>query len=223
MEGLKNRFDSYSAYSEATLDSILTPEEIKMAMIQSATYFESVYLENKGDGKFDLRPLPWQAQLAPLYGMVAGDFNDDVYLDLLVIGNEFGNNQFWGRTDALNGMLLEGRGNGNFTIMDYIQTGFLVPGDGKSLVSFPVEKNRLLIVASQNQDSLRVFSTILPVNLMLVDEEVGSAGIELPDGRVRKQEFYTGQGYFSQSARYLMMPPGTVGYKKFGHRGHELE
>jgi enediyne biosynthesis protein E4 len=213
MEGLKSRFDSYSAYSEASIDSVLTPEEIKMALIQSATYFQSVYLENRGDGKFLIRPLPWQAQLAPLYGMIPGDFNEDAFLDLLVIGNEFGNNQFWGRTDALNGLLLEGRGNGEFSVKDYTQTGFLVPGDGKSLVSFPVEKNRLMIVASQNQDSLRVFNTILPVNLMLVDEEVGSARMELPEGRVRKQEFYRGQGYFSQSARYLMMPPGAVGYK----------
>jgi hypothetical protein len=223
MEGLKNRFESYSAYSEATIDSVLTQPEIKMAAIQHATCFESVYLENRGEGKFDLKPLPWKAQLAPVYGMIAGDFNEDAFLDLLVIGNDFGTNRFWGRTDALNGLLLEGIGNGDFKTREYTQTGFFVPGDGKSLVSFPVTNDKLMIAASQNQDSIRIFEMVRAANMLLITEGAGSARIRLEEGRIRKQEFYTGQGYFSQSARYMMLPPGTMGYSIFGYRGEELE
>ncbi|MBS0001068.1 MAG: VCBS repeat-containing protein [Cyclobacteriaceae bacterium] len=223
MDGLKNRFENYESYSEATIDSVLFPEELKMAEIRSATYFASVYLENTGDGKFNVRPLPKEAQFAPLFGMIPGDFNEDSFLDLLVIGNDFGNNQFWGRTDALNGLLLEGNGNGDFQVRNYTETGFLVQGDGKSLVVLPVEQNKLLMVASQNQDSIRVFETVHPVNVRRVDEGAGSATIHFADGNTRKQEFYFGQGYFSQPARYLSLPAGMAGFKIYGYSGNEME
>ncbi len=222
LDGLKNRFDNYKSYSEATIDQILTEEEINMAEIHEATCFESVYLENKGGGKFTTRSMPKEVQYAPIFGMLPGDFNDDNFLDLLIVGNEFGNNAFWGRIDALNGLFLEGKGNGEFKVENYSHSGFFVPGDARALVGLPVDGKGLLVVASQNQDSIRVFSVNTQAKISSVAAESGWALIELGNGKTRKQEFYYGAGYFSQSARYLSLPDGVKNYTVYGYSGEKI-
>ena len=223
MEGLKNRFENYKSYSEATIDSVLSEEELKMAKINTATCFESLYLENLGNGRFRPISLPEMAQYAPLYGMLPGDFNGDNFLDLLIVGNEFGNNAFWGRIDALNGMLLEGLGNGDFMVKNYTESGFFVPGDAKALVGLPVDGNKLLVLASQNQDSLRVFELNFPADIRRVDPRAAWALIQLGDGKVRKQEFYYGESYYSQSARYLSLPEGVKNFTVYGYSGEKIQ
>jgi hypothetical protein len=223
MEGLKNRFENYKSYSEATIDSVLSEEELKMAKINTATCFESLYLENLGNGRFRPISLPEMAQYAPLYGMLPGDFNGDNFLDLLIVGNEFGNNAFWGRIDALNGMLLEGLGNGDFKVKNYTESGFFVPGDAKALVGLPVDENKLLVLASQNQDSLRVFELNFPADIRRVDPRSAWALIQLGDGKVRKQEFYYGESYYSQSARYLSLPEGVKNFTIYGYSGEKIQ
>jgi hypothetical protein len=222
LEGLKNRFEDYKSYSEATIDSILTKEDKEMADIHTATCFESLFLENLGDGRFTFHALPREAQYAPVFGMFPGDFNQDNLLDLLLVGNEFGYNAFWGRIDALNGLLLLGKGNGDFEAIKYPRSGFFVPGDAKALVGLPIDRNRLLAVASQNQDSLRVFEMNGISDILPVDDSSGWALIEMNDGTVRKQEFYWGAGYYSQSARYLSLPRGAKSHTIYGYSGEKI-
>ncbi len=50
---------------------------------------ESCYVRNEGGGKFKLAPLPQQAQIAPTYGMLAEDINEDGNLDLIGVGNSY--------------------------------------------------------------------------------------------------------------------------------------
>ncbi len=46
--------------------------------------------------------------------MVADDVNGDGNLDILMVGNDYGNEVFVGRYDAFKGALLLGNGKGNF-------------------------------------------------------------------------------------------------------------
>jgi hypothetical protein len=223
MDGIKNRFDDYESYSKATIDSILSEEEINIANIATGTWFQSIYLENTGNTEFIIKSLPNEAQFAPIYGMQPGDFNEDTFLDLLIVGNEYGNNAFWGRCDALNGLLLEGKGDGTFLPLNYTETGFFVPGNAKSLVSLPVGLNRILMVASQNQDSVRVFEFSPHVPTRAMEDIVSHAIIRLRNGKYRKQEFYHGQGYYSQSTRYLSLPDSAISYQIFDIKGNEIE
>lgn len=160
LELMKKRFTTYAGYSEATIDELFTPAELEHTQKSMATWMANSYIENLGNGKFELSSLPRQAQVAPIFGMQAGNFNGDNFLDLLVIGNFYGNSIFWGRMDAMNGLLMLGDGLGGFECADYTDTGFYVPGDGKDLVHLPLANGKELYIASQNRDSLKVFELI---------------------------------------------------------------
>ncbi|MDP5062642.1 MAG: hypothetical protein NWP64_12045, partial [Maribacter sp.] len=63
-----------------------------------------------------------------------------------------------GRNDAFNGLLLENDGKGNYTTITTSESGFLVPGDAKSIIK--VNSNivdRPYFIVTQNRDSVRVF------------------------------------------------------------------
>jgi hypothetical protein len=160
LELMKKRFTSYAAYSEATIEELFTPAELENAQKSKATWMANSYVENLGNGKFRISPLPREAQVAPIYGMQTGNFNQDEYLDVLVVGNFYGNSIFWGRMDAMNGLLMLGDGKGGFGCADYTKTGFFVPGDAKELVRLPLANGNELYIASQNRESLKAFEFV---------------------------------------------------------------
>ena len=79
-----------------------------------------------------MHALPVMAQLAPVFGMIADDFNNDGNLDVLLCGNDFGNEPANGRYGAMNGLVLLGDGKGNFKPQTMMQSGICVPGQCKS-------------------------------------------------------------------------------------------
>ena len=97
------------------------------------------------------------AQLAPLNGMVADDFNNDGNLDIAISGNDYGNEVSAGRYDAMNGIVLLGDGMGNFKAETILQSGLFINGDGKALVSLQGPGNNYLLAATQNRGSLKLF------------------------------------------------------------------
>src|SRR4029079_9867720 len=87
MPALKKKYLTYKAFSKAGMQDLLDEKDLKTAYKVQANYFESAWLENMGNNKFTVHALPMQAQIAPLYGMVADDFNSDGNLDIAVVGN----------------------------------------------------------------------------------------------------------------------------------------
>ena len=84
-----------------------------------ANMLQSCFIQNDGAGKFTMIPLPKEAQMSTLNGMLADDFDGDGNLDVLISGNDFGTEVSVGRYDALNGLLLKGDGSGGFSCTFY--------------------------------------------------------------------------------------------------------
>ena len=114
MPALKKKFNAYKDFAVADIHQIFTPEQLKDALVLEANNFASCYIQNDGNGKFEIKPLPPMAQMAPLNGMQTGDFNGDGNLDIAICGNDYGNEITAGRYDAMNGLVLLGDGAGNF-------------------------------------------------------------------------------------------------------------
>jgi hypothetical protein len=204
---LKKKFPDYSSFGLATIQDILSPEEIKSSLRLKANYLQSCFLRNDGNGKFTMIPLPKEAQISMLNGMVVEDFDGDGNLDVAISGNDYGTEISVGRYDALNGLVLKGDGKGNFTPMSILQSGLFIPGNGKALVKFLDNKGNLLLAASQNRDVLKVFKLKRNVNHLAVHQDDASAVIIYKNGAIQKQEFYYGSSFLSQSERFLLITP----------------
>ncbi|HJQ12878.1 MAG TPA: VCBS repeat-containing protein, partial [Gemmatimonadaceae bacterium] len=111
---LKSKYPTYAQFGASRIEDILPSSDLRQAQVREAEMFSSVVALNNGDGTFTLRPLPAEAQFAPIYASVAGDFDGDGKIDLMVAGNSFDVSPMLGRYDASYGLLLRGDGKGNF-------------------------------------------------------------------------------------------------------------
>ncbi len=223
MIGFKRRFQKYEEFGQVTIDSLLSPEMLEDAIVYYANYMKSSYVENLGEGKFAIRPLPMQAQVAPLYGMLSRDIDQDGNLDLLLVGNNYGTEVFTGRLDAFKGLILRGDGKGGFEDVSLNRSGFYVPGDAKALVELNGPKGSALYLASQNQDSLVV---MLPKRsrqgqFLKLRPQDAWAVATMQDGSQCRMEFYYGSSYLSQSSRTIRLNPQVALVRIFNFRGEE--
>ena len=155
MTPFKEKFPNYSSYAKADLKTLFTDIQRKDALHIQATQFASVWIENKGNMQFEVHPLPALAQFAPVYGIVTQDINGDGFLDLILNGNDFSMAPYLGRNDALNGSVLLGNGK-TFHALTPAQSGFYVPGNGKSLIKLTID-GKPVFVAAQNGGAMKVF------------------------------------------------------------------
>lgn len=208
MSVLKERFPNYTSYAKTEINQLFTPEVVKDAYKTSVNILKSCWIENKGGLNFELHPLPEAAQMGPVYGIVARDLNNDGRIDLILTGNEFSMAPYLGRQDALNGLVLLNKDKNIFTPLSIAGAGFYTPGNGRALVEMIVQ-NRLTIAAGQNRDMLKLFSTKTTGStyIKLNDDET-HAIIYLKDGGKRKEEYPFGQGFLSQSARFVSLHAG---------------
>ncbi|HVY76001.1 MAG TPA: FG-GAP-like repeat-containing protein, partial [Puia sp.] len=205
LPGLRKRFPTYKDFGKADIHDILSKESLDHALRLEANQMASVYIENLGNGRFAMHPLPAQAQFAPVYGMQADDFNGDGYLDLLLCGNDFGTEVNLGRYDALNGLLLLGDGHGNFKPTSVSGGGIYIPGDAKALVKLTGSDNQYLIAASQNRGELKTFRLHKPGIAVRTNPNETAAYLLLKSGKTRKEEIPYGSSFLSQSSRTIWL------------------
>lgn len=201
--GTRRKFPSYKSYAEADINTILSTQEKQEALIVEGNYFSSCYMQNNGNGHFDLKPLPVHAQLAPINGIVAEDVNGDGWLDIVMNGNEYGNEVVNGQYDAMNGLVLLGNGKGDFQSLGFQQSGYFLPGDAKGLAKL-VTGNSYSLAATQNRGKLQLFTLKQNAKIVRFNNNDVWAIIHLKNGRKRKHEIVYGSSFLSQSAQCMI-------------------
>ncbi len=220
---LKGLFPRHENFGVATIHDVVSKFSGISPLVLHARWLPSSYVENLGNGTFAIRPLPMEAQVSPVYGMLAEDFTGDGLPDFLLAGNDFGTEVGMGRYDAMNGLLLAGDGKGNFNPMKMQESGICISGDAKSLVSISMSNGSMAVVAGQNKDRLLVFQhrgqptlsqkSIAPTDIAAI--------ITLSDGRVYRKEFFFGQGFLSQPSRILYVLPDVKSIEVVNFRGEK--
>jgi hypothetical protein len=204
LPSVRKQFLLYKDFANADVHQMFPDDQMKGAVVSHANNFKSCFLKNLGNGKFELRALPDEAQISSLNGMVVDDFNDDGNLDVAISGNDYGNEVFNGRYDAMNGLVLLGDGNGNFAPQTILQSGIFVPGDAKALIELRGQNNKYLLVASQNRGPLKIFAHKKSVQRFIpVQQTDKEVFLTLANGKKRKEEVYFGNSFLSQSSRFL--------------------
>ncbi|HKK75049.1 MAG TPA: VCBS repeat-containing protein [Saprospiraceae bacterium] len=203
----RNRFDSYEAYGQTTINELLTPEEQEGALKIEADHLHSSYVENLGDGSFKVHLLPLPAQIAPVNGLVATDINGDTELDIVLVGNDYGNEVNMGQYDALIGLALLGDGQGHFEALSAAEAGFLVDGDAKAMVQIAGANGSEILLASQNRGPLKAYTPGLDKKVVKTQPSDCKAILHYADGRKEYRDIPYGSGFLSQSSRNLFLAP----------------
>jgi hypothetical protein len=151
---MKDRFPTYASYAGKTVEQVFTPAELSGARVDRAYTFATTLVRNDGGGRFTLVPLPSEAQLAPVYGMVAADVDRDGHTDLLLAGNFDGFRPEIGRMAASYGLLLRGDGKGAFTPVRAPESGFSVPGQARDIQRLRTAAGDLYVVSRNNDRPL---------------------------------------------------------------------
>lgn len=154
---LKRKYVNYSDYADQKISDIFSSVELQDATILKAVNFASSYLENLGDGKFNLIPLPNVAQFSPIYGIVAEDVNQDGNLDIIAGGNFFGTRVKYGRYDANKGTLLFGNGKGSFETVSNLESGFNIDGEVRDIVTLKLANEDEIIMFAKNNTGIQTY------------------------------------------------------------------
>jgi len=156
LPSLKARYPRYKDYANQTVRDIFSPQQLAGAIFKQARTFATTLVRNNGDGSFTLVPLPYEAQLAPVYGILVGDFDRDGTADLLLAGNFDGVQPAIGAMRASYGLLLrgDGRERGDLMPVPARESGFFVPGQARDIQRLRTARGDLYIVARNNDRPL---------------------------------------------------------------------
>ena len=108
-----------------------------------ANDLRSYYFENTAEG-FVGKPLPIEAQFAPIHAILPLDYDQDGNMDFIIGGNQTFTRLRLGVIDANYGQLFKGNGKGEFKLVPQRLSGFQIKGDIKAIIPHPVEPNTYL-------------------------------------------------------------------------------
>jgi hypothetical protein len=129
---LRRTFQTYSAYSTATLNQFFDPSALEKAHKLEINETRTLLLENR-DGQFVPHNLPTAAQYAPVFAIFVDDLDHDGKKDIVLMGNNSTLRLRLGKVDANHGLVLRNKGNRDepfrFETLPMTQTGLFVNGD----------------------------------------------------------------------------------------------
>jgi len=216
---VKTRFSTYARYAAASVGDILG-DASNTGVRVGATTFDHLLLLNRG-GRFEVRSLPAEAQLAPAFAPVVADFDGDGNEDLFLAQNFSPTALETPRLDAGAGLVMLGDGRGGFRALGVRQSGVTVLGDqrgaaaadydGDGRVDLAVSQNGAATTLWHNREGrpgIRVRLNAGRGNPLGIGARVQIAA---SGRRGPVRELHAGAGYWSMDAAttVLSLPPGA--------------
>ncbi|MDR8392511.1 VCBS repeat-containing protein [Aliifodinibius sp. S!AR15-10] len=157
---LRPKFNSYQDYAGKTIQQIfgetLTEGDWEKKTVMT---LKSAYIENQGDGSFEVHPFPTKTQWAPIFDFSVNDYNNDGNVDLLTGGNMFDvKPSMGGRFDAGYGLYLKGNGDGTFSEIEMQESGFSVGGEIRDIRNLRRADGGQLIIVARNDKPLLIYT-----------------------------------------------------------------
>jgi hypothetical protein len=205
---IAERFPTHRAWSRATIADIAGQRPGQLQKLSVSTLASTVFLNRQG--KFEARPLPLEAQMAPVFSVNVADLDGDGLEDLFVTQNFFAFRDEEARLDGGRSLWLRGDGRGNLLPVPGQSSGLLVYGEqrGAALADFNRDARTDLVV-TQNGAATRLFQNTgarpgLRVRLQGPAANPDGVGavlrLRFPTGWGPAREIHAGDGYWSQSS-----------------------
>lgn len=141
---IKKKYIRYADYANQSLEDIFSKEVIDRSIVQEMNQLESGILLNQGNGNFEWKPFPIEAQKTWIFAIAVLDLNEDGNEDLILGGNLAQVKPELGKYDAGFGEILLGKGDGTFTFWPNRMHGLRLEGDVRAIIR--LGKNQLLVV-----------------------------------------------------------------------------
>lgn len=154
---LKKKYVRNKPYAYATMEDLYPRAELNTAKRFQANVLQSAYFENR-NGKFVLKPLPNMSQISPINAFIVRDLNADGKPDIILAGNDYGQQIETSPIDSGNGLVLLNQGGGNFKPMTGCVTGLWANKDARSLRLLNGASGKPLLLVSNNSDRIQVFA-----------------------------------------------------------------
>lgn len=151
MPSLKSANLKHRDFAGKTVEQVFG-EVIKSTKPLQVSYAGSCIVLNRGNGTFEVKKLPMQAQLSSVHAISVADVNGDKLPDLVTAGNFFDLLPQFCRIDAGQGQVFINRGGGNFEYINSRASGIFLPGAVRDIVSLEFKGSRALLFL-QNNDS----------------------------------------------------------------------
>ena len=147
----------YKSYANSSFSEVFPKEELEGAGRLQAFTFASSFLENKNAGRFEENKLPLELQMAPIYGFVTSDFDKNGTLDVLAVGNFYGNQVKIGKLDVSYGSYLSGNGGLSFNLVEPRKSGFAVRGEARDIKILRGPEGKKWVLVARNNGGVSIF------------------------------------------------------------------
>jgi hypothetical protein len=215
MPSLRKKFPSFESFAIASLEDVYPSSRLQNSLRFDVTTLESGLLLNNGQGQFVFSPLPSLSQITASFGVEMLDLDYDGHLDVVLSQNSFAPQLETGHFDSGQGLILMGRGNGQWSPAWPEESGFSVPGDAKSMVTLDLNRDgETDLLIARNNDTLVAFSAksgqeankkpLFVHGSKHNPSAIGTRVVtEYTDGSQTHREIKAGSGYLSQSSPLL--------------------
>ena len=219
---LSAKFQTFAAYNTAGVADLLG-SKFQSASRLAAPWLASTIFLNR-NGKFQPIILPPEAQFSPAFGICVADFDGDGNEDLFLAQNFFGVQLEAVRCDAGRGVLLRGKGHGDFDPVPGQVSGIAVYGEGRgaAVCDFDEDGRPDLAVGQNGADTklyrntqakpgLRVRLEGPPAN----PQGIGAVlRLKFGESFGPAREIHAGSGYWSQDSAVQVLtvpqPPTQI-------------
>jgi len=144
----------HSDYAKKSIQELFGESVLKDATVHSFNYCSSVIAWNKGNGRFDVQPLPARAQLSSMNAICVTDLNGDGNLDLITAGNLFTFPPQFGRLDASYGDVFINNRKGEFRWMPDLTSGLGLKGEVKDIRELQGRGSRYFLITQNNESPI---------------------------------------------------------------------
>jgi len=207
------KFPKNDDFARADMAEVFGEKALATADIYCAENFASGVFLSQPDGTYRFQPFPRLAQIGPMQGIVATDFDGDGIADICAVQNT---DIAIPRFDGGIGVFLKGKSGGTFETIEPTRSGIVVPGNGRALaVIDPIGDARPHLFLTRQGGPSEFLANESAATHWVRLQLQGSRGnpdavgaqvkLVFSNGAVTCHEIGLGGGWLSQSAPYILV------------------